>query len=431
MRRPWILLALGLTLGWSMAAQAPKAAPIATGEDPYLWLEDVTGEKALDWVKARNAESMKELGGDPRFERLKGEVLKVLDSDARIPFVGKIGDHFYNFWRDAKHPRGLWRRTTLAEYRKVEPTWDVILDLDALGKAEKENWVWGGAEVLKEGGYRHTLITLSRGGADATVVREFDLKTRSFVKGGFELPEAKGGLNWVDKDTVYVTTDFGPGSMSDSGYPRIAKVWKRGTPLAQATPLYEAKQTDIGVSASHDDTKGFERDYVGRSITMYTSELFLKKPDGKLQKIDVPEDANASPYREWMTVSLRSPWTVGGKTYGAGSLLVTHFEDFMAGKRDFTVLFEPTATRSLAGYSWTRNHLILNVLQDVINQVTIHTPAPRAGPSGPSPARPPSPPSPWVPWTPSTPTRSSSPSAVSPPPAASSTAPSVAPPLRP
>lgn len=377
MRRPWILLALGLTLGWSMAAQAPKAAPIATGEDSYLWLEDVTGEKALDWVKARNGETMKELGGDARFERLKGEVLKVLDSDARIPFVGKIGDHFYNFWRDAKHPRGLWRRTTLAEYRKADPAWDVILDLDALGKAEKENWVWGGADVLKEGGHRHVLITLSRGGADATVVREFDLKTRSFVKGGFELPEAKGGLSWVDKDTVYVTTNFGPGSMTDSGYPRIAKVWKRGTPLAQATPLYEAKQTDISVNAFHDDTKGFERDYVGRGITMYTSELFLKKPDGKLQKIDVPEDANATPYREWMTVSLRSPWTVGGKTYGAGCLLVNRFEDFMAGKRDFTVLFEPTATRSLAGYSWTRNHLILNVLQDVINQVTIHTPGPK------------------------------------------------------
>ncbi len=374
MSRPWIQVSLCLALGLSMTAQEVKPMPPNAMEDPHLWLENVTGEKALDWVKARNADTMKELGGDPRFTRVKGEILKVLDSNARIPYVGKIGDHFYNFWKDAAHPRGLWRRTSLVEYRKAEPVWDVILDLDAIGKAEKENWVWGGAEVLKEGGYRHVLVTLSRGGADATVVREFDLQTRTFVKGGFELPEAKGNLSWVGKDAVYVATDFGPGSMTDSGYARIVKLWKRGTPLAQATTVYEGKATDISVGAYHDDTTGYERDYVTRGISMTTSQVFLRKADGKLQKLEVPEDANPNPYREWLTVSLRTPWTVGGKTYGAGSLLVMRFDEFLGGKRDFTVLFEPTATRSLAGYSWTRNHLILNVLQDVINQVSIYTP---------------------------------------------------------
>ncbi len=362
-------LALSLPAVLTMSAQPPTQP-----EDPHLWLEEVTGEKALDWVKARNGETMKELGTDPRFDRMKGEILKVLDSNARIPFVGKIGDHFYNFWRDAKHPRGLWRRTSLAEYRKAEPAWDVILDLDAIGTAEKENWVWGGAQVLKAGGYRHVLVTLSRGGADATVTREFDLKTRQFVKGGFELPEAKGSLGWIDKDSVYVSTDFGPGSMTDSGYARIVKLWKRGTPLSAATTIYEGKASDISVGAGHDDTKGFERDFISRGITMTTSETFLRKADGKLVKLDVPEDANANPYREWMTVQLRTPWTVGGKTYTAGSLLVTRFDDFMAGKRDFTVLFEPTATRSLEGISWTKSHLLVTVLEDVKSVVSIATP---------------------------------------------------------
>jgi prolyl oligopeptidase len=296
-----------------------------------------------------------------------------MDSKERIPFVYKQGPYYYNFWRDAKNPRGIWRRTTLEEYRKAEPNWDVLLDLDTLGQVEKENWVWHGAQILKAGGYRHVLVSLSRGGADADVVREFDLETRSFVKGGFELPEAKGSLSWIDKDTVYVMTDFGPGSMTTSGYPRIAKLWKRGTPLAAAEVVFEGKPTDMSVVAGYDDTKGFERHFVYRALAFYKSELFLKTKDGKLLKVDVPEDAQASPYREWLTIEPRSPWTVGGKTYAAGSLLAARFDDYMKGKRELTVLFEPTPHASLAGYSWTRHHLILNVLEDVKNTLTVLT----------------------------------------------------------
>jgi len=239
MRNRWITIALSLALGWSMAAQESKAAPRLASEDPHLWLEDVTGEKALEWVKARNAEAGKELEG-PAFQNLKADLLKIYDSKERIPYVTKHGAFFYNFWQDAKNPRGLWRRATLEEYRKPEPKWDVILDLDALNKTEKENWVWHGAQILKAGGHRHVLITLSRGGADASVTREFDLETRSFVKGGFEIPEAKGGMSWIDKDSVYVSTDFGAGSMTSSGYPRIAKLWRRGTPLSQAATICRA-----------------------------------------------------------------------------------------------------------------------------------------------------------------------------------------------
>lgn len=369
MRRPLMSLLLGLALAGPLAAQ--EARPV---EDPYLWLEDVGGDQALAWVKARNAETAKELAEAPGFQALKGDLLKILDSKERIPFISKRGPHFYNFWKDAKNPRGLWRRTTLEEYRKLEPQWEVILDLDALNKAEGENWVWGGAQILKAGGYRHALVTLSRGGADATVTREFDLQTQAFVKDGFQLPEAKGDMSWIDKDHVYVATDFGPGSMTTSGYPRIVKLWKRGQKLGEAQVIFEGRPTDMSVSASYDDTPGFERHFVSCTPAFFRNQLFLRTAQGELKRVEVPEDAEAYAHREWLMVTLRSPWTVGGKTYPAGALLAAPFDDFMKGKRDFTVLFEPTLRTSLAGASWTRRHLILNVLEDVKNTLAVLTP---------------------------------------------------------
>ncbi len=372
MKRIWTPLALGWALASGLCAQQAKPAPMA--EDPYLWLEGVTDEKALDWVKARNADSLKELAAAPAFDALKADILKVLDSTARIPFVHKEGAFYYNFWKDAKNPKGLWRRTTLDEYRKAEPKWDVILDLDALAAAEHESWVWRGAQILKAGGRRHVLIALSRGGADATVTREFDLETRRFVKDGFALPEAKGGASWIDKDTLYVATDFGPGSMTTSGYPRVAKRWKRGTALASAETIYEGKGTDLSVSAHFDDTEGFERHFVHRGLAFYNSETYFRKADGSLQKLDVPNDASPDVHREWLLVEPRTAWTVGGKTFPAGSLVAAKFDDFMAGKREFAVVFEPTAHRTLASFTATKHHVILNLLDDVKSSLAVATP---------------------------------------------------------
>ncbi len=376
MRQPaaWSLAALVVFLAASPSAQQTKPVQqTSTTADPYLWLEDVTGERALAWVKARNAESTAELASTPAFEQLEKDLLAILDSKARIPYVSKRGAYYYNFWRDAANPKGLWRRTTLEEYRKAAPKWDVVIDLDALAKEEKENWVWAGAQILRPD-YKRALVSLSRGGADAAVVREFDLETRTFVKDGFQLPEAKGGVSWIDRDHIYVSTDFGAGSLTTSGYPRIAKRWTRGTPLSSATTVYEGQASDMAIGAMFDDTPGFERHFVQRSIEFYKSETFLLGSDGALKKIDVPDDANPGVQREWLTVELRTAWTVGGRTYPAGALLAARFDDFMKGARDFTVLFEPTANSSLAGFSWTRHHLILNVLEDVKNRLFVLTP---------------------------------------------------------
>jgi prolyl oligopeptidase len=340
--------------------------------DPYQWLEDVTGTTALDWVRERNAETLGELAGD-RFRRLRGQIREVLDADDRIPYVRRRGDHLYNFWQDAEHPRGLWRRTTLEEYRRARPDWDILLDVDALAGKEGENWVWQGATVLRPGGYRLALVQLSRGGADASVVREFDVQERRFVEDGFTVAEAKTDVAWIDADQIYIGTDFGPGSLTASGYPRVVKQWRRGTPLSEATLVYEGQPEDVSVGAFHDPTEGFERDFVLRSIEFYRSQLFLRTGDG-LVRVEVPEDAMVGVHREWLLVRTRSQWSTRGTTYPGGALLAAPFESFMNGDQGLTVLFEPDAHTSLAYHAWTRHHLILNMLHDVRSELAVLTP---------------------------------------------------------
>lgn len=356
----------------ALAQEPAVTSSPAEPSDPRLWLEDVTGEAALDWVRARNAESQAALASDPAFAELKQRLLTIYDSKEKIPYVSKRGEWYYNFWQDADHPRGIWRRTTPESYLTDSPEWDVILDVDALNKAEGENWVWDGAQCLRPD-YNRCLIALSRGGADATVTREFDVSTRAFVKGGFELQEAKGMASWIDLDHVYVGTDFGEGSMTESGYPRIAKRWTRGTPLESAETVYEGQTADIWIGASHDHTPGFERDFVSRAITFYTNELFeLRK--GKLVRIDKPDDTEASVHEEHIFFQNRVDWEIEGVTYPAGSLLVADYAKWMKGKRKVEALFTPTERTSLSGYSVTRNHVILNTLEDVKNRLEILTP---------------------------------------------------------
>lgn len=362
-----------LVAGLLSTSLAGAAVAADEPQDKYAWLEDVTGDKPLAWVKEQNAKAEAKLAESPQFKQMEAGIREVLDSDAKIPGVQKIGEYYYNFWKDKQHERGLWRRTTLVEYRKAEPTWETVLDLDALNKAEGENWVWHGADCLRPQ-YTRCLVALSRGGADADVTREFDLSTKQWVKDGYFRPEAKGGLGWIDQDNVFVYTDFGKDSMTTSGYPRVVKQWRRGTPMESASVVYEGKPEDMYIAAMHDDTPGFERNFVSRTIAFYNNELFVLGADGKLTKVDAPNSAEKGVRKEWLTLELREPWTVGGKTYTAGSLLVTKFDDFMAGKRDFQVLFTPTDTTSLAGMSWTKSHLVLNILEDVKNRLQVLTP---------------------------------------------------------
>jgi prolyl oligopeptidase len=337
--------------------------------DPWLWLEDVDSDEALGWVCERNVETERELAALPGHAALRARLKTILDSRDRIPYVGHHDGRYYNFWRDADRERGIWRRTTLDDYRKPAPAWETVLDLDALARTEAENWVWAGVSFLAPHGTR-CLVSLSRGGGDAHVVREFDVATRAFVDGGFALPEAKTTVGWVDHDTLFVATDFGPGSMTASGYPRAVKAWRRGTPLEAATLVHEVGPDDLSVSAWHDPTPGYERQFVQRQIDFYTSELFLRDPaDGRLTPIAKPLDANAFALRDQLIVELRSDWTIGAMTWPQGALLAIGFERFMAGARDFDVLFEPTPTTSLDGIAATRGALFLTILDNVRNRI--------------------------------------------------------------
>jgi len=341
----------------------------STMSDPYLWLEEVQGEKALAWVRERNALSTSKLQVSPVFSDNRAKVLGVLNNRDQIPGVTRRGEHLYNFWRDAQNPRGLWRRTTLAEYRKAQPQWDGLLDLDALGKAEGENWVWAGSNCLAPD-YKHCLISLSRGGADAKVVREFDLAKREFVKDGFFLPEAKSQFDWVDINTLYVGTDFGPGSMTQSGYARVIKLWKRSTPLADAAQVFEGKDSDVSAFVNVDKTPGFERITVGRSTDFYNTEISLLV-NGQWVKINKPSDATLSWQREWAFLLLKSDLKVDSTTFKSGSLLAIKFDALMKGESNYQVLFEPSATRSLArsGPSTTRDYVLLNILDNVAGRI--------------------------------------------------------------
>ncbi|WP_082281922.1 prolyl oligopeptidase family serine peptidase [Mycobacterium colombiense] len=352
-----------------MTSQA-HAAPEGN-QDPYLWLEDVTGDEALDWVRARNEPTLARFR-DENFERMRTEALEVLDTDARIPYVVRRGEHLYNFWRDAANPRGLWRRTTLDSYRTETPEWDVLIDVDELGRADGEKWVWAGAGVIYPE-YTRALVSLSRGGSDASIVREFDMLTRQFVDDGFELPEAKSQVSWADPDTVLVGTDFGPGSLTDSGYPRVVKRWRRGTPLAEAETVFEGARSDVNVVASTSRVPGYERTLIGRALDFWNEEVYELR-GSELIRIDAPTDASVSPHREWLLIELRSDWSLGEDTYTAGSLLAANYDEFLAGTAQLQVVFEPDEHTALNHYAWTKGRLLIVSLADVASRVEIVTP---------------------------------------------------------
>jgi prolyl oligopeptidase len=359
--------------------QGPPPAAAATATQPvvpvknedFLYLEEVTGEKALAFARAHDAVSEKQLTGEPGFQALQDRLFAIYSSKERIPSPRIQNDSVRNFWTDAEHPRGLWRQTTLADYKKPKPTWTTLLDVDALGKSESQSFVYHGAVCLHPL-YKRCLVHLSKGGGDSEIVREFDVDTKTFVPGGFELPEAKSRIAWKDVNTVYVGTDFGPGTLTNAGYPRTAREWKRGTPLTAAVQLFEAKETDISASCSRDFDHERKRDYCVRSIDFEHHEISMFK-DGKLVRIDKPEDADFDTWDDEVMLRLRSDWITGTPpvTYKKGSLIAANLDAFMSGKREFQVIFEPTRNSSLAGFSGSKSRLFLDLLTDVRSQAMV------------------------------------------------------------
>ncbi|HEX6588781.1 MAG TPA: prolyl oligopeptidase family serine peptidase [Longimicrobiales bacterium] len=332
--------------------------------DPHIWLEEVEGDSALAWVEARNRTTMAELTAMPVYDSLFGETLEILNSDERIAYPDIMGGLLYNFWQDAENPRGVWRRTTWESYLAGDPDWEELLDLDALSAAEDENWAWHGASCLAPD-YERCLVWLSPGGSDADVAREFDLRTKRFIDGGFHLPLAKQGAAWVSRDVLLVASDFGPGTMTESGYPRTARLWTRGTPLSSARLVFEGAESDVGIWPGTIETRDANHVVIFHRLeNFFEGRLHLLRGE-RTVAIDIPVDADPNIVGDQLVVYVRTPWQVGQRTFGVGSVISIGLDEFLAGERDFEEVLQAGARSTVLGVSSTRDYLLVSVLDNV------------------------------------------------------------------
>ncbi len=340
-------------------------------KDSYIWLEEVEGEEALAWVEEQNAASLGHLESLPVFEPLRQRNLEIYNSDERIAMPAMRGDHVYNFWRDEDNIRGRWRRMLLDDYIGGSEEWELVLDVDKLAEGEDEDWVWKGAQCLRPE-YRRCILNLSRGGADAVVVREFDVETKTFVMDGFSIPEAKHQVSWIDENAVWVGSDFGDGSLTDSGYPRTARLWRRGEPIEEATEIFAGEKTDVaaGVYRSWDREKSYDVAY--RTPSFFETLRFLYMGDGEFLRIDIPDDADfLGVMNGQMLVQLKTDWEVGETTYPQAALMSIDFSRFMAGDRDFEILVVPGKSMAIprGGILTTRDYVIVRLIDDVVSKL--------------------------------------------------------------
>lgn len=334
--------------------------------DCYVWLEDVIGDKLLFWVKEQNVKFEVCLVQILVFKQMEICICEVFDFDVKIFGVQKIGDYYYNFWKDQQYECGLWWCIILVEYCKVLLQWEIVFDLDVLNKVEGENWVWYGVDCLCLD-YSCCLIVLLCGGVDVDVICEFDLVNKIWIKDGFFCLELKGGFNWVDCDIVFVYIDFGVGMMIIFGYLCVVKLWKCGMLMVLVMMVYEGKLEDMYIVVMYDDILGFECNLVSCMLVFYNNEFYLCGDDGMLIKIDVLNLVEKGLYKQWLILELCDLWIVGGKIYVFGLLLVIKLDDFLVGKCDFEVLFILIVIILLVSVIWIRSYLVLNVLDDVKN----------------------------------------------------------------
>lgn len=345
---------------------APTALAAMQDEDPYLWLEEIQGQRAIAQVEQWNKTTEDDLSRTPGFAEHRTRALNILNDVRQIAQPDEVqGDFITNFWRDAEHPRGLWRISPRAAYLAGRPQWRTLIDVDALGRAEGRSWVWHGADCLAPE-HQRCLVSLSPGGGDADIVREFDIGTAQFVEGGFTLPEAKTNATWLDRDRLLVVTNFGPDSLTESGYGRIAKIWRRGTPLSEARTLSEAQRTDIALNP-FSLTDGNRRwNFLGRGLTFWTNQTSLVTEQG-LRPVPIPDTANIRDVLNGrLIVSLNAPLQAGGRTLPNGSVVAYSLEDIAAGRPvQPELVMAPTRSQAIEEVSAADGTLWVKALDDV------------------------------------------------------------------
>jgi len=333
--------------------------------DPHLWLEDIDGDEAVAWVDDRSARTVEAFSGGG-FEADRAALLAIMDSPDKLPYVTRRGDYVYNYWLDAAQPKGLWRRTTLASFRSDAPEWETVIDLDALAATDGRDWIWAGARTIP-GTHDRALVSLSVGGGDATVVREFDMESFAFLDDGFALPEAKTDIDWYDRDTLLVGSALGEGMATSAGYARTARIWRRGTDFAEAPVVFEVPADHlacgIGQITRTDDAPLILYTDV---IDFYENDDHIGTLDGPETRLDLPSDASMRMIETALVVKPRKDWTVGGTTYPSDSVLVIDAARFMAGERDFQVVFTPGERLAIGHFFWLpQDALMVCALDDM------------------------------------------------------------------
>ena len=351
----------------------PRPTPAAPDDDPYLWLEEVDGASAVAWVESQNRHTLARFG-DARFAADRDLMAAIFDRPDNIPLIGRRGTRVYNFWKDDAHPRGLWRATSLASFRTEAPDWEILLDLDALAAAEDEDWIWGGATTLP-GSHDRAILMLSRGGADAHVLREFDLTAGDFVAGGFFLPEAKGGAEWLDRDALLLSSALGEGMATASGYARTVRLWRRGTDPLAAPVIFMTDAEHMAVWADLDHESGDQRVWFVEQLGFFDSAVWIGDRTGPRTRLDLPSDASVEWHRGWLAIKRRQPWTIAGETYPPDTVLGISLAAFLGGDRRYTKLFEPAERRALQGFFWCGERLVLRVLDNLRPVFEAWTPA--------------------------------------------------------
>jgi len=353
------------TLTMTTAAIAADPAP---AEDPYQWLEEVDSEAALDWVETRNQIAIDELTDDPRYEETRDGLLEIYNSRDRIPGVSLYGDYYYNFWQDAEHVRGIWRRCSPESYATDSPAWETVIDLDKLADVEEVSWVWKGA-VVQDLNYQRALLILSDGGQDASEYREFDLRTLAFVDEGFRLETGRNRADWIDADTLLVGAFVTADDATVSGYPRKIRIWQRGTALKDAPVVHTIDPEEVGAFLSVTGNASGRRSYIHHAVTGNETLFWLIEADQSVSPIKVPRKSGIGFFQDQLLVELRSDWTLDEVTYPSGALLATNLASFQNGGREFEILFAPEARVSLDSYATTKNMVVLNLLNNVNGQV--------------------------------------------------------------
>lgn len=332
-------------------------------------LELPQDDAALRWVTGQNYSTIAKFARSGRFQEIQQTILQSLNDQANIPWGDHYHDIVYNFWQDDNHPRGIWRRTYETSYLAAEPEWETVLDIDRLNEEEGANWSYQGADLLYPD-FTRALVFLS-GGGDACEIREFNLIDKTFISDGFFLPESKSTVTWLDENNLLLALDAGGDTLTTSGYPRCVRRWQRGTPPQEAALIYAGETTDMTVSAWHDPTPGVEKTLVNCSRDFYHSRTYQLTEQGKLESIDIPEDASCYFFNTWLLVTLTTAWRIADKTYPAGGVLATDFASFQQGQRNFTILFTPDEHTTLQGCSSTHDYLFLNLTRDVVGSVEI------------------------------------------------------------